>query len=220
MQTATGISEIALNEIGPEIARVYPGVTFSIGGATEGQAETQSSILSAFAIGLVAGYIVLAFQFRSYVLPLFIMTSIPFALIGVILGHLAMGMDISMPSLIGFASLSGVVVNNAILFVAFFEKHAEGGAHVTAAVEAVRRRFRPVVLSSTTTFIGLLPVVFETSPSLVTIVPVVVSVAFGVLASLILVVLVFPAVLAIYFDFASIEKWVRSAETEPVPETA
>ncbi|MEO1423156.1 MAG: efflux RND transporter permease subunit [Pseudomonadota bacterium] len=220
VQTATGISEIALNEIGPEIARVYPGVTFSIGGATEGQAETQSSILSAFAIGLVAVYIVLAFQFRSYVLPLFIMTSIPFALIGVILGHLAMGMDISMPSLIGFASLSGVVVNNAILFVAFFEKHAEGGDHVTAAVEAVRRRFRPVVLSSTTTFIGLLPVVFETSPSLVTIVPVVVSVAFGVLASLILVVLVFPAVLAIYFDFASIEKWVRSTETEPVPETA
>jgi multidrug efflux pump subunit AcrB len=80
---------------------------------------------------------------------------------------------------------------------------------VTAAVEAMRRRFRPVLLASTTTFIGLLPVVFETSPSLVTIVPVVVSVAFGVLASLVLVVLVFPAVLASYFDFANVKRWIE-----------
>jgi len=212
VQTSTGISAIALNIYGPDIQALYPDVTFEIGGASEGQAETQASIFSAFAIGLVAVYIVLAFQFRSYVLPFFIMTSIPFALIGVILGHLAMGMDISMPSLIGFASLSGVVVNNAILFVAFFERNAVDADHVTAAVEAVRRRFRPVVLSSTTTFIGLLPVVFETSPNLVTIVPVVVSVAFGVLASLVLVILVFPAVLAAYFDVANLQKWVARGD--------
>ncbi|MEL6235089.1 MAG: efflux RND transporter permease subunit, partial [Pseudomonadota bacterium] len=214
IQTATGISAIALDEIGPGLAAKYPGVTFSIGGATDAQAETQLSIFSALLTGLVGVYLVLAFQFRSYALPIFIMSAIPFALIGVILGHLAIGIDMSMPSLIGFASLSGVVVNNAILFVAFFEKHASEGDHVTAAVEAVRRRFRPVVLSSTTTFIGLLPVVFETSPSLVTIVPVVVSVAFGVLASLVLVVLVFPAVLAIYFDFANLKTWLAQPEQE------
>jgi multidrug efflux pump subunit AcrB len=126
----------------------------------------------------------------------------------VILGHLVIGIDMSMPSLIGFASLAGIVVNNAILFVAFFEENAKGGDHVAASIKAMRRRFRPVVLASTTTFIGLLPVVFETSPSLVTIVPVVVSVAFGVLASLFLVVLVFPSVLAAYFDFANLERWI------------
>ncbi len=219
-QTATGISAVALEEIGPGLAERYPGVTISIGGATESQTETQLSIVSAFAVGLVAVYIVLAFQFRSYVLPIFVMTSIPFALIGVILGHLAIGIDMSMPSLIGFASLSGVVVNNAILFVAFFEKHAAGGDHVKASIEAVRRRFRPVVLASTTTFIGLLPIVFETSPSLVAIVPVVVSVAFGVLASLVLVVLVFPAVLAIYFDFADVKAWSQEEEQAPDLEEA
>jgi multidrug efflux pump subunit AcrB len=209
VQTANGISEIALRQLAPDIAAKYPNVTFSVGGATESQAETQGSIFSALAIGLVVVYLVLAFQFRSYVLPIFIMTSIPFALIGVILGHLAIGIDMSMPSVIGFASLAGIVVNNAILFVGFFEQNAQNTDHVTAAVEAMRRRFRPALLASTTTFIGLLPVVFETSPSLVTIVPVVVSVAFGVLASLVLVVLVFPAVLASYFDFANVERWIE-----------
>ncbi|MEM7717629.1 MAG: efflux RND transporter permease subunit [Pseudomonadota bacterium] len=208
-QTANGISAIILTDYAPEVMALYPDVLISIGGAADEQAEAQASILSAFAIGLVMVYLVLAFQFRSYVLPLFILMSIPFALIGVILGHLAMGIDISMPSLIGFASLSGLVVNNAILFVSFFEKHAVATHYVNAAIEAVRARFRPVVLSSFTTFIGLLPVVFETSPSIATIVPVVVSVAFGVLSSVFLVVLVFPAVLAIYFDFANLDKWLR-----------
>jgi multidrug efflux pump subunit AcrB len=208
VQTANGISDIILNDYAPEIAQLYPGVSFVAGGATESQAETQGSIFGALSVGLVAVYIILAFQFRSYVLPVVIMTSIPFALIGVILGHLVIGIDMSMPSLIGFASLAGIVVNNAILFVAFFEENAKGGDHVAAAIKAMRRRFRPVVLASATTFIGLLPVVFETSPSLVTIVPVVVSVAFGVLASLFLVVLVFPSVLAAYFDFANLERWI------------
>jgi HAE1 family hydrophobic/amphiphilic exporter-1 len=215
VQIANGISEIALKQLAPDIAATYPNVTFSIGGATEGQAETQGSIFNALALGLVVVYLVLAFQFRSYVLPIFIMTSIPFALIGVILGHLAIGIDLSMPSIIGFASLAGIVVNNAILFVTFFEQNARDTNHVSAAVEAMRRRFRPVLLASLTTFIGLLPVVFETSPSLVTIVPVVVSVAFGVLASLVLVVLVFPAVLAAYFDFANVERWIEGGRPTP-----
>ena len=215
VQIANGISEIALKQLAPDIAATYPNVTFSIGGATESQAETQGSIFNALALGLVVVYLVLAFQFRSYVLPIFIMTSIPFALIGVILGHLAIGIDLSMPSIIGFASLAGIVVNNAILFVTFFEQNARDTNHVSAAVEAMRRRFRPVFLASLTTFIGLLPVVFETSPSLVTIVPVVVSVAFGVLASLVLVVLVFPAVLAAYFDFANVERWIEGGRPTP-----
>lgn len=220
VQTANGIGAIVLTDHAPEITRAYPGVSIATGGATESQAETQGAIMGALSIGLVAVYIVLAFQFRSYVLPVIIMTAIPFALIGVILGHLVVGIDMSMPSLIGFASLAGIVVNNAILFVAFFEEHAKGGDHVAAAVEAMRRRFRPVVLASTTTFIGLLPVVFETSPSLVTIVPVVVSVAFGVLASLLLVVLVFPSVLAAYFDVADVDRWIAGNTSHPEPEGA
>ena len=220
IQTAGGISAVALSEIGPEITQAFPGVDITAGGASTEQAETQGSILSALSIGLLVVYLVLAFQFRSYTLPIFIMMSIPFALIGVVLGHLAMGMDMSMPSLIGFASLAGIVVNNAILFVTFFETHAGDGDHVRAAVEAMRQRFRAVVLSSTTTFIGLIPVVFETSPSVASIVPVVVSVSFGVIASMFLVILVFPSILAIYFDFASLTKWLSTGTEDGEPVAA
>ncbi|MDE0716121.1 MAG: efflux RND transporter permease subunit, partial [Gammaproteobacteria bacterium] len=149
----------------------------------------------------------LAFQFRSYTLPLMIMLSIPFALVGTVFGHLLMGLDISMPSLIGFASLSGVVVNNAILFVTFFISEIRGSDYLAAAVEAVRHRFRPVVLSTLTTFIGLMPIVTETSPQAQVLVPLVVSVAFGLLSSTLIVVFVFPCILGIYFDFRNVGKW-------------
>ena len=153
----------------------------------------------AFLTGLIGVYIVLAFQFRSYTLPFTIMLSIPFALVGTIFGHLSMGLDISMPSLIGFASLSGVVVNNAILFVTFFIAEIREGDYLSAAVEAVRHRFRPVLLSSLTTFIGLMPIITETSPQAQVLVPLVVSVAFGLVSSTLLVLFVFPCILSIYF---------------------
>ncbi|PLW79044.1 efflux RND transporter permease subunit [Cohaesibacter celericrescens] len=207
--TAGQIAQFASREAWPSISEAYPDVSIDIGGATEEQAETQGSIVTALLTGLVAVYLILAFQFRSYSLPLIIMLSIPFALIGTIYGHLLMGLDISMPSFIGFASLSGVVVNNAILFMTFFESEIKDGDYTTAAIEAVRHRFRPVLLSFLTTFIGLIPITFETSPYVKTLVPLVTSVAFGLLASTLLVIFVFPSLLSIYFDFKSVEKWLK-----------
>ncbi len=86
-----------------------------------------------------------------------------------------------MPSMIGFASLSGIVVNNAILFLTFFQTHLEGDDYIAASLNAVRDRFRPILLSSSTTFAGLVPIMFDTSPQVQTMVPLVVSVAFGLL---------------------------------------
>ncbi len=148
------------------------------------------------------------------------MVSIPFALIGVVFGHMALGMDLSMPSFIGFASLAGVVVNNAILFMNFFETHIRDDDYVEASVEAVRHRFLSVLLSSATTFIGLIPIVFETSPAIQTLIPVVVSVAFGLLAAFLLVVFVFPSVIAIYFDFRDVRKWLATKDVETSTEEA
>ena len=205
--TSTAISAVATQVIGPQITAKYPGVEIRIGGATQEQNQTQVSILSSLLLGLVGVYMVLAFQFRSYTLPVAVMLSIPFALIGTILGHAALGMDLSMPSFVGFASLAGIVVNNAILFVTFFETHLEGGDYEHAAVNAVRDRFRPILLSSSTTFMGLVPIILETSPQIQTLVPLVVAVAFGLLAATVLVILVFPALISIYFDIFSIAKW-------------
>ena len=212
--TSSVISNEIRNVYAPQIAQDFPSVTVGIGGAAESTQETQSSIVTSLLIGLIGVYLILAFQFRNYTLPVVVMLSIPFAMIGVILGHMAIGIDLSMPSFIGFASLAGIVVNNAILFVTFFELESEDGNAITGAVEAVRQRFRPVLLSFATTFVGLLPIVFETSPQAQTMVPLVAAVAFGLLSSTILTVFVLPAALAIYFDWASLEKWRAKRDTD------
>lgn len=206
--TAVDIGNYVLNELGPELAVTHPGVTVSIGGASEEQQKSQASIGSKLLLGLVGVFMVLAFQFRSYTLPIVVMLSIPFALIGTIMGHWLMGLDLSMPSFIGFASLAGIVVNNAILFLTFFQTHLEGEDHVAAALNAVRARFRPVLLSTGTTIAGLLPLIADGSPQVQTMVPLVVSVAAGLTASMVLVVLVLPSLLSIYFDIFSVRKWV------------
>jgi len=213
--TSTAISGVVLNELAPELAKTFPEIDVRIGGATEDQQQSQASIVTALGLGLIGVYMVLAFQFRSYTLPVVVLLTIPFALIGVILGHWGLGMDVSMPSLIGFASLAGIVVNNAILFLTFFETHLEDDDYVTAAVRAVRDRFRPILLSSATTFVGLLPIIFDSSPQVQTLVPLVVSVAFGILASFVLVVLVFPALLAVYFDLFSVRHWQATVASKP-----
>ncbi len=212
--TSTAISTLVLNEIAPKLVKDFPSVEIKIGGATEEQQKSQSSTLAALGLGLMGVYMVLAFQFRSYSLPIIVMVSIPFALIGTILGHWALSLDMSMPSLIGFASLAGIVVNNAILFLTFFQSHLEGNDYVAASLNAVRDRFRPILLSTMTTFVGLFPIIFDTSPQVQTLVPLVVSVAFGLLASMVLVVLVLPSILSIYFDWFSVRKWIGQFATE------
>ncbi len=207
--TSAAISAVVTEELGPEVTASYPGVSIAIGGATQDQQDSQASMVSALALGLVGVYLVLAFQFRSYALPIAVMLSIPFALIGTILGHWALGFDLSMPSFIGFASLAGIVVNNAILFLTFFQSHLKDGDYIGASLNAVRDRFRPIFLSTSTTFVGLLPILFDGSPQVQTLVPLVVAVAFGLLASMVLVVLIFPAVLSIYFDIFSVKSWIQ-----------
>ncbi|MBV6656796.1 MAG: efflux RND transporter permease subunit [Devosiaceae bacterium] len=219
--TSTAISNAVLSEYAPQIMQAYPGVTVGIGGATEAQQETQTSIFVALLIGLIGVYLILAFQFHSYTLPIVVMLSIPFALIGVVLGHMLVGIDLAMPSFVGFASLAGIVVNNAILFLTFFEMESEESA-MEGAIEAVRHRFRPVILSFTTTFVGLIPIVFETSPQAQTMVPLVTSVAFGLLSSTLLTIFVLPSALTIYFDWANLEKWraSRAYADKPEPDPA
>jgi multidrug efflux pump subunit AcrB len=218
--TSALISAVVTDELGPEVQQAYPGVGIAIGGATQDQQDSQASMVSALSLGLIGVYLVLAFQFRSYALPIVVMLSIPFALIGTILGHWALGHDMSMPSFVGFASLAGIVVNNAILFLTFFQSHLKGDDYVSASLSAVHERFRPILLSTATTFVGLLPILFDGSPQVQTMVPLVVAVAFGLLASMVLVVLIFPAVLSIYFDVFSVRSWIGQFDEGQSPDPA
>jgi multidrug efflux pump subunit AcrB len=185
----------------PDLAAATPGLAFDIGGQAANSAETVASILRGFLIGLAGIYLVLSFQFRSHVEPLIVMITIPLAFLGVIWGHVLMGYNISMPSLVGAASLAGIVVNNAILLVGVINtRRAEGQAPARAAGEAVRARFRPIFVSVSTTIMGMAPLLLETSTQAQTLKPLVISVVFGLLAATVLILIVLPAFYAALED--------------------
>ena len=186
----------------PTLAERYPDVDVSLEGEAAEQAQTRSSLLRGFALGLLGMFVLLSFQFRSYVEPVIVLASIPFALIGVIWGHVLMGLDLVMPSLLGAASLAGIVVNNAILLVTFVKLNAEQGLSVIdSARQASRDRFRPVLMTSATTIAGVTPLLFEQSLQAQVLVPLVNALAFGLLSATALVLLLMPAFYAILHDF-------------------
>ena len=192
----------AMNSFVPKLLKDYPGLRISLEGADRKARKTQRSILSGFVIGIIGIYLLLSFQFRSYVEPVVVMSIIPFAFVGAIMGHAVMGLDFSMPSLLGLVALSGVVVNNSILLVNFIKHyHGETASVREAAPLASRARFRAIVLTSMTTFVGLLPILTERSVQAQILTPLVSSLAFGLMAATLLVLLVVPSVYAILDDF-------------------
>lgn len=186
----------------PELSQQYPGVRFSIEGEAKRSAKTGGSMLRAFGLGLVGIFILLSFQFRSYLEPVVVMSLIPLALVGVIWGHFLMGLNLSMPGIIGFTSLAGVVVNDSILLVEFLKRRVREGMDVVqAATMAGRERFRAVLLTSITTIAGLLPLLLEKSLQAQVLIPLAASIVFGLLASTLLVLLVVPSLYTILNDF-------------------
>jgi len=193
--------DAALVEIVPELERRYPDLGVNLEGERAEQAETGASMRRAFLIGVLAMFVLLSFLFRSYAEPLIVLLAIPTAAIGVVAGHLALGLDLSMPSVLGFAALAGIVVNDSILLVTFVKlRAAELGDVVAAAKQASRDRFRAVLLTSLTTIAGITPILFETSLQAQVLIPLVTSLAFGLLASTVLVLLVIPCAFAILHD--------------------
>ncbi|MDP6707562.1 MAG: efflux RND transporter permease subunit [Alphaproteobacteria bacterium] len=202
----------------PDLLARHPGIVVTLEGQAEEQGKTMASMLRAATIALVGLFLVLSFLFRSYVEPVIVMVAIPFAFVGVVWGHLALGLELSMPSLMGFVALAGIVVNDSILLVNFVKRHARSGLAVhDAARQASRDRFRAVLLTSLTTIVGLLPLLSETSLQAQILIPLAASLAFGLLASTLLVLLVVPALYTILEDFglARIEAEGRTAAAIP-----
>ncbi|MGM0782674.1 MAG: efflux RND transporter permease subunit [Pseudomonadota bacterium] len=180
----------------------HPDVEVTFEGQVASSAETAGSIGRGLLIGLVGIFVILSFQFRSYVEPLIVMLSIPLAFIGAIWGHVIMGYYLSTPSLIGAASLAGIVVNNAILLIHFIKEHRARGLDAAAAAgRASRDRLRAILISSTTTIAGLLPLLAETSTQADAIKPLVIAVVFGLLSATVLVLLVIPALYVLFDDW-------------------
>lgn len=186
----------------PDFRERFRDVRVSFAGQGKEAATTGGSLERFLLVGFAAVYLLLAFQFRSYWEPLAVFIAIPMGLVGAVGGRLALGYELSMPSLLGMATLAGVVVNDSILLVGAMKRRLSEGADAeTAAGEAARGRFRAVMLTSLTTIAGLMPLLLETSTQAQFIIPLIVSLAFGLLTATLFALLIVPAFFCVLQDF-------------------
>lgn len=191
----------------PAFKKRYPGIKVGFVGQGKESATTGASLSTNILIGLAGVFIILSFQFRSYLQPLAVLLAIPTGLIGVIAGHLMMGLDLSMPSLVGLATLTGIVVNDSILLVTFIKQAYAGGLPmVEAARRAARDRFRAVILTSLTTIVGLLPLLLESSTQAQFLIPLVASLAFGLLTATLFSLFLIPACFIIFDELGWMQR--------------
>ncbi|MDA3785792.1 MAG: efflux RND transporter permease subunit [Deltaproteobacteria bacterium] len=184
-----------------EVQGDFPGLTIDLEGQSKERQESLSSMKRGFAIALLAIYALLAIPLRSYVQPLLIMVAIPFGVVGAIWGHFILGYDLAIMSLFGIVALSGVVINDSLLLIDYVNQlRGRGIALVDALLAAAQRRFRPILLTSLTTFFGLGPILLETSTQAQFLVPMAISLAFGILFGTVIALLIVPALFLVFED--------------------
>ena len=191
-----------------EILEKYPDVKYSFEGEQREQRETLSSLFKNFGLAMFVVYMLLAIPFKSYLQPLIIMSAIPFGFTGAVIGHLIMGVPLAVLSIIGIVALSGVVVNDSLVMVDFINRYRreENQSVFDAALAAGPRRFRPILLTSLTTFVGLFPLLLEKSVQAKFLVPMAISLAFGVLFATLITLLLVPTTYVIVHD---LQQWYR-----------
>jgi multidrug efflux pump subunit AcrB len=205
-------------EVLPGILAKYPGLAYQHGGAQREQQRSVGSLLVGGQLALLAMFAMLAIPFRSYLQPIIVMVSIPFGLIGALIGHTIMGFEFSMISVMGLVALTGVVVNDAIVLIdAANELRREGMTPFEAIHAAGVRRFRPILLTSSTTFFGLTPMIFETSVQAKFLVPMAVSLGFGVAFATMITLVLIPSVYMLGEDLAAL--WRSGDPPQPVPQS-
>ncbi len=187
----------------PALVRKYPGLEFGFEGRQADMAESMASLKTGMLLALFVIYAMLAIPFRSYAQPLIIMVSIPFGIVGAVLGHVLMGYSLSLMSLFGIVALSGVVVNDALVMIDF-ANHArrEGVGPFEAITQAGIQRFRPIMLTTLTTFGGLAPMIFETSRQARFLIPMAISLGYGILFSTLITLILVPSLYVIVDDLA------------------
>ncbi len=175
------VNEIS-NQFFPSLNARYPDVQLKLDGNSLENRDTALTLLKIFALSLFGIFALLAIPLRSYLQPLIIMSVIPFGIVGAVIGHLVMGMPVSLLSIIGIIALSGVVVNDSLIMVDFINRAVNDGTELkTAVVDAGCQRFRAILVTSLTTFFGVLPMLLEQSNQAQTVIPMAVSLGFGII---------------------------------------
>jgi len=192
----------ALNETElPALMAKHPGLTAELVGEQRNQGETFEALGRNFAVAMLVIYALLAIPFRSYIQPVIIMSAIPFGFVGAVAGHMLMDYSLSVISMMGIIALSGVVVNDSLVLIDGANRSRAGGATPWEAIIAAgTRRFRPILLTSLTTFFGLMPMIFEQSMQARFLIPMAISLGFGVLFATVIALLIVPALYLIVED--------------------
>lgn len=182
-----------LNEFLDGLMQQYPNIGYSLEGEAREQRESFTSLAWGLLFVFFAIYALLAIPFKSYLQPIIVMSIIPFGMIGAVLGHWIMGMDLTIMSLMGMLALVGILVNDSLVLVDFINKQrAKGDDLLTTVQQAAAARFRPVMLTSLTTFIGLVPLLFEKATQAQFLIPMAVSLGFGIIFATMITLILVP----------------------------
>ncbi len=193
------------NDYFPELVKQFPGLDYSYEGRQASSRESFASMQITIPMVLLAIYALLAIPFRSYIQPMIVMISIPFGIIGAILGHLIMGYAMTMMGVIGMLALSGVVVNDSLILINFANMSRRKGVPVLESViNAGIQRFRPILLTTLTTFGGLSPMILETSRQAKFLIPMAISLGFGILFATVIALILVPSLYVVIEDCKSL----------------
>ncbi len=197
-------------ELLPAVIANFPGLTYSFQGRQADMRDSMQAFYYTCSIALFVIFILLAIPFRSYLQPLIVMTAIPFAVVGAIIGHLIMGFSLSVISLMGIIALSGVVINGGLVMVDFANKQRQNGLTPHEAVkQAGIRRFRPILLTTMTTFGGLAPMILETSRQARFLVPMAVSLGYGIVFATCITLVLVPCLYIVIEDIVTLPHTLR-----------
>ena len=188
----------------PRLMQQFPGLKWRFAGEQRERNESLGTLKTNFAIALLAIYALLAIQFRSYSQPAIVMSAIPFGIVGAALGHLVMGFNLSILSLFGIVALAGVVVNDSLIMIDLINRERTEESNLTEVLrDCATRRFRPIMLTTLTTFFGLLPMITERSLQARFLIPMAISLAFGVMFATCITLILVPSLYMILEDVKS-----------------
>ncbi|OEY73254.1 multidrug transporter [Salegentibacter salarius] len=194
------------NEVLPLLRADYPGLTWSFEGSQADMRESTNSLWSGFSMAMLIIYALLAIAFSSYSQPIIVLSAIPFGIVGAVIGHILLGYDLSVVSLMGVIALSGVVVNDSLIMIDYANKQRETSSVYEAIHEAGLRRFRPIMLTTLTTFGGLTPIILETSSQAEYLIPMAISLGFGIVFATSIILVIVPCLYLVLEDVSLLIK--------------
>ncbi|MDF7807702.1 efflux RND transporter permease subunit [Pontiellaceae bacterium B12219] len=198
---------VLTGEILPDLMQRHSGLSYSFEGRQADQRESVGGLITGLFLALIMIYVLLAIPFKSYWQPMIIMVSIPFGVVGAVVGHLMLGYTLSLMSLFGVVALSGVVVNDSLVFIDFAnQKRREGMNMHDAVLSSGIQRFRPIILTTLTTFFGLMPMILETSRQARFLIPMAISLGFGILFATGITLILIPSLIMILEDIGRLFK--------------